>query len=356
MHNGLNRQFQSVTDCISSLYGIQSQIQQFAEVSIFNRCYPIIDMKQMASYYNDHSILNTWGQRGTLHMFTPELWHSICDIYHDHFISFTMRYYKQLSLEQLEEIMDLINDKSIKNGSITKSDIIQIIKQEFGDEDLNYRFLIVLSTIKGTIFGKPNKPSIKQFHPFEKIFPKRWELSEINREKSLQKMMISYFKFYAPATIHDFVHWSGLTVSTAKSTLQKIRERLSVIYHKEREYFYVTDFIADIKNAKDNQLLEGKLFLLGKFDPLFVSYRHKDWIATEEAERMIWKKAGIVESVLIYEGSIIGTWRHMSKGNRIVVNISQFHDISNKISKKIDEKLEKLAFFWEKELSAVNYN
>ena len=79
--NGLSEPFSEPLDCVRSLAGIQSQFQQYAEVSIMNRCKCSLTMNDLAELYKSHEIINLWGQRHTLHMYAKEDWDGISDLY-----------------------------------------------------------------------------------------------------------------------------------------------------------------------------------------------------------------------------------------------------------------------------------
>jgi hypothetical protein len=57
------------------------------------------------------------------------------------------------------------------------------------------------------------------------------------REESLSKLAGIYFKSRGPATLQDFVWWSGLTVKDAKQGLDSIRKELSSLKIDGLEFF-----------------------------------------------------------------------------------------------------------------------
>ena len=81
--NGLLPPFPSIAACVYSLVGIQSQMQQFSEVSIWNRCGGSPTTADFEKAYLSHSLINLWGQRNTLHMYAAKDWDMICDLYHN---------------------------------------------------------------------------------------------------------------------------------------------------------------------------------------------------------------------------------------------------------------------------------
>jgi hypothetical protein len=119
-----------------------------------------------------------------------------------------------------------------------------------------------------------------------------------------------------------------------------------------KNYFLAHDDL-DLHSSFSSDYSEDKMFLLGKFDPLFVSYHHKDWIINDEQRKLIWTSAGHVEAVILNGTEVIGTWRHSLKGRKMTIQLFPLRKISKNELRQIQEKAEELAAFWKKELSAV---
>lgn len=76
----LQSKFSSAEDATRALFGIQSQYQQFGEISLFNRV-PNLTKENLQMAYDDKGIIKIWGQRMTVHMYTPDDWFYVHDVY-----------------------------------------------------------------------------------------------------------------------------------------------------------------------------------------------------------------------------------------------------------------------------------
>jgi len=119
----------------------------------------------------------------------------------------------------------------------------------------------------GLLFGIPNKPSIQKFACFCPLYKTKWQWNIGQFAVSLEEMISGIS--YGPATIQDLSHWSGLPIFAFSEVFDKIESGLSAVTLDKRTYYSYGSI--EVKNTR-------RLSLLGKFDPLFVSYRHKDWI------------------------------------------------------------------------------
>ncbi len=130
--------------------------------------------------------------------------------------------------------------------------------------------------------------------------------SPVRQDFSLDDIMRGYFDVYGPATLGDFKHWLGKTMPEVNAAFERIRG----------EYTPVNGNL--LMAHKDLALLDGAgdipLIITGKFDPICLSYQDKSWLIAKEHHSRVWGKAGIVEAVILIDGSIAATWRRDKKG------------------------------------------
>lgn len=346
--NGLAAPFAQPLDCVRALAGIQSQFQQWAEVSIMNRC-PAAATHGLADLYARHDILNLWGQRHTLHMYVREDWDAVGDIYEPQLSgkNFAHRRFP----EDFAHLQARIADALAENHALPKADVRAMVAERLGDRvtDADYadNLLIHLCCLRGIFFGLPEKPGIKTFVGRGKICAEPRREDETRAARSLESFMLRYFQYYGPATLADFCHWSGLSAQPARRCLDSLRDGLTAYAHGGREYYTHGEPLAEPD--------ETGVLLPGKFDPLFVSYRHKDWAVPPAHEKRVWRSAGWVEAIVLDGPQAVGTWRHTLKGSKLSVEVGQFGKIKAATRKKIAGRVKKLADFWDKQLDAVTF-
>lgn len=345
--NGLISPFPSTELCVRSLGGIQSQVQQFAELAILNRCSGAPTTKELDKAYHGHRFINLWGQRKTLHMYTAEDWDIICDVYHDKtYIQNEVSKHSDYFTEIIAQVQSMTSSGKL----IERTHMDELVKACAPESLLENSFLTYMVQgylcANGVLFGIPAKPSIRRFACFSALDRSQWEWNEERRATSLEEMMLRYFQHYGPATIQDFSHWSGLSIMVFREVFERIQPKLTAVTIDKRTYY--TFGSVEIK-------LTRKLSLLGKFDPLFVSYRHKDWIATPGQQKQIWRNAGHVEAVILDGAKLLGTWRHTLKSDKMFICVEPLASISQGAKERIEAKAKRLARFWDKELESITY-
>jgi len=349
VNNGLHDPFAHPLECVTALAGIQSQFQQWAEISIMNRCLPGLTMGELAGFYLSHDIINLWGQRNTLHMYVQEDWNKVSDVYLP-VLSEKNHTHKRYP-DDFTHLMAQVGKQCSAHGHIPKAKVLDMISERMqgrtsASDSFEYVF-INFCCLKGIFFGLPEKPGIKTFIGHKRIDAKPWQENKKRAGAALESLMLRYFQYYGPATLADFSHWSGLAQSISRKCLDSLKDRLEIYVHEGRDYFAYGD-----QGGKE---AESEVLLLGKFDPLFVSYKHKDWIIPDELQKQVWRSAGWVEAVVLEGDKAIGTWRHTLKGRKMSMEISPFGKIKTASRKKVQHMAERLAVFWDKSLDLVTF-
>ncbi len=128
-----------------------------------------------------------------------------------------------------------------------------------------------------------------------------------DREASLERLARAFFTSHAPATLQDFVWWSGMLTSDARKAIDAIS----------------SDFVSETVNGrtfyfhKDTQMptgTESSALLLPAFDEFVVSYKDREEILEKEHHRKIITRTGIFSPTIMYDGRVIGSWKKAKKG------------------------------------------
>jgi hypothetical protein len=113
-----------------------------------------------------------------------------------------------------------------------------------------------------------------------------------SREESIAELGRRYFRSHGPATLADFSWWSGLTQKEAK-TVAIPRE-------------------TDVRVAKPN------VHLLPPFDEATVAYKDRGAIVDPAFPKRATVGGGILDSVILIDGVVTGTWKRTLRGAKSV--------------------------------------
>lgn len=164
---------------------------------------------------------------------------------------------KKLNIK-LDECLEIINEYMKKNKYATKSELEHILPEKHRKLFMQWSGLLILSSYNKIIYGVINNKD-KKIYKLNDI-----KLNSVDTYSFVER----YFKYYGPATILDFLHWSGLRRCDIAEEINKFILNNNYIEVEDEKYYYVIK--PDIKEYRNS-----KYIFLGKFDPLLVSYYNK---------------------------------------------------------------------------------
>ena len=339
--NGMAEHFSDPSACAHSLFGIQSQVQSYANISLFNRVNGLT-MEKLSAWYSDRAVFSQWGQRRTLHIYGEEDYPVVCDLFNSsNYLD------KLMEPETRDRLKEIFSKEMQRNGSISRDRIGELVEEHVQEDHLRIPYMeyaiIGWLSNNGVFAGESGNSTIKEFFRPSSS----WSKSEDTRERSLEDVLLRYFTSYGPATRQDFCHFSGLTMGETKRAFDSIKDGLNVDIYKGREIYSA----GPKKTASVRQLT-----VLGNYDPLLVAYADKEWLCGPEYKSMIWRSKGIVTGVILNGHDTLGTWKYCTKGNAISVTVEPFSEISKYDCGRIEKRMTQIAEFLGKDLTSVCYS
>lgn len=152
----------------------------------------------------------------------------------------------------------------------------------------------------------------------------------LSKDESLERLARAFFTSHAPATLQDFVWWSGMLTSDA-------RKAIAAISH---------DFISETVNGRtflfhrDTQLTTSEdtsALLLPAFDEFIVSYKDREEILEKELHRKIITKTGVFSPTIMHNGYVIGSWKKGKAG----ADLSFFEKTDKKTSSLFEKAIQR---------------
>ena len=163
------------------------------------------------------------------------------------------------------------------------------------------RFM-VRAEVEGIVCGGESKGGKHAYMLLEECVP---PVPDITKDEALARLARNYFRSHTPATLQDFVWWSGLSVTEAKQGIYLI----------------------------GCELTEEQRFL-PPYDELLLGYKDRTDVLPSEHYSKAFTRNGLFFPVILYEGQIVGNWDRKIKRNGCSPGCSLFRQES-----RIDEAL-----------------
>ena len=163
-----------------------------------------------------------------------------------------------------------------------------------------------------------------------------------------------YFRTYGPATVQDFAYWRGISAAEARPFVQALDGTLAEVGNQEGSRLLIAGEDAPLLAEIPPPRGKWPIRLLGRFDPLLLAHRQKDWVVPQAHYSRVWRPAGHIEGIVLEHGRAVGTWRYDRLGSRgISVSAFPFRRWSNRVIKVVQREAAAVARFFGLPLAEV---
>lgn len=137
------------------------------------------------------------------------------------------------------------------------------------------------------------------------------------REEALAALANRYFRSHGPATLQDFIWWSGLPVKDARKALESVKSGLVPANTNDREYWFSEEETATA-NAQES------FHLLPAYDEFIISYKDRSASLNSEDHKRAISANGFFYPVVLVNGKAAGIWKRIQEKHRTSVEIQYF--------------------------------
>lgn len=198
---------------------------------------------------------------------------------------------------------------------LTRREIMAELKNSGIDSD-NYRasYLMFAAEIDGLVCSGAARGRDQTYALLDERVPPGDDLS---RDEALARLTKRYFTSHAPATLKDFVWWSGLPVKDARKGLAIIEPRIKTEEIDGQIYYLPKDFMIP-------QAPIDSVYLLPAFDEFMVAYKDRSAALDQAKTKEAITGNGIFKPVIVANGKIAGVWKRAFKKDAVVVEKTLF--------------------------------
>ncbi len=151
----------------------------------------------------------------------------------------------------------------------------------------------------------------------------------LNVEEASGKLAARYFTSHGPATLQDFVWWSGLSIRQAKQALEMVKPQLTAETIQSQTYWFT-------HLPATPQADPEAVHLLPAYDEFLISYKDRSATITLENHKKTVSNNGIFRPVLVVNGQVAGIWQRTSKKENVVLQITPFRPLSEGVKNNIE--------------------
>ena len=208
--------------------------------------------------------------------------------------------------EEVKRIREILVQTAAEKGSVTKEDFVEALAEKdihMDDHRLSYH--IRYAELSGTLCSGdllPMKATYALAADKVKTHVK------MDRDETLAMLARKYFQSRQPATLEDFVWWSGLNINDCRRGIEILGNSLHVetvctpSLQQQRREFYLTD------DCRTRGFRKGKYLLIPPYDEYLIGYKSRDIVLSPDYRHKAHNNSGIFQPVIAHDGVICGNW------------------------------------------------
>lgn len=335
----------------SRLCGLHAQLMSSAELSLWARVEDLKLGTVRRALWEDRTLVKTWAMRGTLHLLLAEelpLWHGALATSRRYLSPTRWQKHFGLTLEELDRLTAAIG-RALEGRVMTREELARAVGRITGSwkfaaklAEGSWGTILKPAAFRGHLCFGPSQGQLVCFtHPGSWL---RNEIAALDPAAATTRVARRFLAAYGPATYHDLARWwGGSGVATARQWIAALGEEASSI---DLEGTPVWMLAADAGDMGDFQE-KRSVCLLPAFDQYVVAAsHHAERLLPGKLRSRVYRPQGWISPVLLVNGRMEGTWRHVLKGSRIEVVIEPFVKVPQWARRGAEQEAERLADFF----------
>jgi hypothetical protein len=310
-------------DALASMGAIQAQDYPAALWAIGLRC-GNVTQKDVEAAIAEKKIVRTWLMRGTLHFVASSDIHWVLRLLAPRLTAYSASRERQLGMSGgTVNRSKVLFAKALEGGGrLTRDEMYRALeKGGINTRDARGYHLLYRAASDGLICFGAHDGKRPTFTLLDEWIAHR---EEVSVDQALGELASRYFISHGPATIKDYVWWSGLKVSDARMGIEKASPRLVTEEMGGKTYYAPRDE----PPGKDGT----SVHLLPAFDEYLVGYSDRSAMLGDEKTQEVLRSGkitftnsnGIFLPTIVIDGEVVGIWKRRDEHGKAILTIQPF--------------------------------
>ena len=318
LHNQLLSQtkFTQPSQVVAWLGAVQSQDYAGAKWALAQRTNGLTDAIIEQAFARGE-ILRTHVLRPTWHFVTPVDIHWMLALTAPRVRAAMAYMNRQLGLDTaIFEKSNAALTKALQgNKQLTRSELGQILqKAGIPVDGLHLGHLMGRAELDGIICSGVRRGKQHTYALLEERAP---QAKTLERDEALAELTKRYFTSHGPATLPDFVWWSGLTTTDARKGIEFVKSQFDHEVVDDQTYWFIA--------SGSTRKLSPTVHLLPDYDEYTVGYTDRAEIFDiSHSNKLDARGSVLAQYSIMINGQVAGTWKRTIKKNEVLIELVPF--------------------------------
>lgn len=343
-----------IVDVVGRICGLHSQLPITPYYSFLNRVDGFKPDMLDHLLYKDRSLVKAWFMRGTLHVIPskdlPVYHNALRRMWFEHH----GRYMNEPGWPSREERENMLHPRimeALAKKSLSRKEICSRVRASLGDDFGSYEKLFsgwggVLkeTSYRGlTVHAEPYGRE-SSFARLDNWLPSV-RLDSVPEADAKRELLRKYLHCYGPASVQDFVCWSGLLAGEANKAIEESRGLKQVRVEGSDRVLWMLE--NDFRSMEEIDLEEPvPPRLLPKYDSYLMGHKDRSRIIRDDVLQKVYRPiAGVVSTVVLINGRIVGTWKSKKTRKTLKIAVQPLEKLPKDAMKSLEPVADEMAAF-----------
>ncbi len=325
--------FKTVKELVGWMGAMQAQDYNQAKWAIGARL-PHLTEEQIESAFNQGEIIRTHLMRPTWHFVSSNDIYWLLELTAKQIKSTTKSRHRDLGLTEndLKKSKEVFVESLEGNRSLTREELSdQLNRAGINTFEQRLPHILMDAEIDGIICSGAISGKKQTYALLAERVP---EKQTFTKDEALALLAKKYFTSHGPATLADFVWWSGLPVTDARKAIEMNKTTL-ISETIGNDTYWLSDSINIPTTSPES------VYLLPAFDEYLISYKNRSAAITIDHHTKAISNNGIFRPVIVVNGQISGLWKRTIKKDTVLIELDHFRP-HNPTEKQLIEKAAEL--------------
>lgn len=239
--------------------------------------------------------------------------------------------------------------KALRDGKqLTRAELKAILNRSGvnADDLIRLAHILLRAELDGVVCSGPRVGKQFTYALLEERVP---TTKSLTRDEALAKLTLTYFMSHGPATLQDFVWWSGLTTSDARNGIALVGDNLERAIVNDKSYFTWSggliptdsyEALSHKRASRTNPALspdgsQPDAHFLPAYDEYNVAYKHRDTSLNVQT----------LGPTLLLDGSIAGNWKATITKDFITLTVAAARSLTKRETLAVTKAADRYATF-----------
>lgn len=211
--------------------------------------------------------------------------------------------------------------KALQGGKqLTRAELVAVLEADGIDAShLRAGFFTIIAELDGVICSGGYRGKWATYALLEERVP---TANVLTYDEALAELTRRYFTSHGPATLKDYVWWSGLTMAQARAGIEMVKAQLASEAVEGQTYWF-SPVELPIERA------DPTAYLLTNFDEYTVGYSNRSAVFDSQYKDKLNVRGDLVSSnTIALDGRIAASWSRTIKKGTALVNVELFEPLN----------------------------